>query len=137
MAGRITNMKTQGFSLIESLVTIVFLGGALSGVIYLHGKLTLETLHSQSEATAVALASDKIAETRALSYAYIAIEDDKSDTNTVDNVAFTRSWTTTEYASPNYKIIKVTVSWTDAQGNTQSINLASIIAEVNQADAYL
>ena len=130
-------MKTQGFSLIELLVTIIFLGGALSGVIYLHGKLTLETLHSQNEATAVALASDKIAETRALSYASIVIETDESDTSTIDNVTFTRDWTTIEYSSPTYKMIKVSVSWTDAQGNTQSINLASAIAEVNQADAYL
>jgi prepilin-type N-terminal cleavage/methylation domain-containing protein len=69
---------------------------------------------------------------------------------TVDNIAFTRVWAVTNYwywaandiphdtaptgnpsALPNFKLVTVTISWSDQNGDPRNVTLPSIIAAID------
>lgn len=71
---------------------------------------------------------------------------------TIDNTSYTRHWTVTNYwytatngapttitpadaPLPDLKAITVKITWTDTNGDEQSLNLSTIIAGANPADA--
>lgn len=127
--------KLKGFSIIELMVTLVILGGGVGALTYLSARLNTATTFSAAEHDAVSLANSKIDAWRAMLYDSISTATDQSDTSTIANVTFTRTWNIAAFTNPTYKVIDVTVSWTDASGDTHSIKLATAVARTSLANA--
>lgn len=125
----------KGFTLIELMVTLVLLGGGVGALTYLQTRLDQFTHFSTTQHTALALASDKIDIWRAMAYDSIPVESGQLDEPISSNVTFTRTWNIAEFTNPTYKVIDVTVSWSDAGGDSHSIKLATAVAKTSLANA--
>lgn len=136
MAGKIINIQ-RGFSLVELLVTLIILGAGIAALTYLQSRLTTVGSESTAQYNAITLANNKIASWQTSSYDSILPVTADTDSSTVGNTVFTRTWNVTAYTSPTYKVMDVSVSWTDIDGDVHSIKLASAIAKTSAADASL
>ena len=125
----------KGFTVIELMVTLVILGGGVGALTYLSTRLSGATVFAAAEQDAVAAANSKIDTWRAMVYDSIPIVSDDTDTTSVANVTFTRTWNIAQFTSPTYKVIDVTVSWSDAGGDSHSIKLATAVAKTSLANA--
>ena len=127
--------KLRGFTIIELMVTLVILGGGVGALTYLNSRLGDTTAFSAAQQDAVASANNKIDAWRAVLYDSISTVSDGTDSTTIGNTSFTRTWNIAEFTSPSYKVIDVTVSWTDSSGNSHSVKLATAVAKTSLANA--
>lgn len=136
---KILHSKILGFSLIEALVASVVVAVAMMGLANLQGITLINSADSRMKTHALNLAQDKIEELRGFAnqntYTGLA---GNTDTPTGANATFTRTWTVTDCsvsgnctAQGNYKQANTTVTWTDRQGATQTVQLTSYIAEAD------
>lgn len=119
--------RIKGVILIEALVAILIVALGMLGIVKLEGYLIASTGLAKARAEAMALAEDKIEETRA-QLDEDSLIDSEPTAVTGTNATFTVSSTITDTLPTTAKHVDVTVSWTDERGAGQSVNLQSLIA---------
>lgn len=67
----------------------------------------------------------------------VAYEDiaNGSESVTKASTIYTVSWVVTEQTSPDYKVIQVTVTWTDRDNVAQSITLSTIVGRIDPSSS--
>jgi len=132
-------LTTQtGIGLIETLLIVLFVSIAVVSLLNFQHYLSYSTNNNQQQFDANILAINEIETLRDFqvlpvtagytAYASIA---SGSTNSTVGNTAYSIVWTVTTNASPSYKTIDVTVSWTDRYNNSRSVRLTSQVAGVD------
>lgn len=135
---------SRGFTLLEALVALLVMGFGMLALTSLQLSLSRNADVAKQRTEAMRLAQDKIEELRS----YNGIDDGTSPwdnlassstaesissysigTATVGtNTTFSRSWSLGGTNADQYRVAKVTVSWTDRANETQSIVLTTAIA---------
>ncbi len=118
VAGR---RRHSGFTLIEVLISMTIFSVAILGLAIGASSVMRANQTSYFSTIAVSLAQDKLEELKA-NPATLA---SNSDTDTIDNVVFTRNWTETpDSPVSGVSRIDVQVEWTDHLSHTVSISSA-------------
>ncbi len=133
-----TAQRMKGQTLVEVLVSLLFITVGALALIRFQNYLAYDTSMAQQKGTAMLLAISRIETLRDFqvlnntsgytSYQSIA---SGSSTSAVSDATYTITWTVTTFTSPDYKTVAVTVSWTDHNGNTQSIQQVSDFAGID------
>jgi Tfp pilus assembly protein PilE len=132
----------SGQGLIETLMIAVLLGFSALAFISFQSYLaySTEVTHQAAEANLIAKANLEtlryfsVINTTSGYNAYQSIAT-SSQLTTVDNTTYTLSSTVTTTATPAYKNIQLTVSWTDRRGNAQTVVLVTNIAGLDPGSA--
>jgi Tfp pilus assembly protein PilV len=132
------NMKTNwrnaspGFVLIEALVAILIVALGVLALAQLESHIMGAAGESKARSTAMALARSKIDELRGsiLQSQYVGALVTGSQNNiTKDGIAFNATWTISKpNANLDNHLVQVVVNWTDRAGNTQKVDLNSLVA---------
>ena len=159
MDTRAKNISQAGVSLIEVLITLVVLGMGLMSLAKFQATVMQDNGLAKGRTVAVHLAEQKIGDLRkyevlATTAGRFAYQDISSnnDAPTVSSVPYTRNWTVTNYCFPtnytttattpcpvgtvypDFKVVTVTVSWTDQDSNSQSVRLDTMISAADPSD---
>lgn len=120
-------VNQQGFSLLEAVIALSILAIGLLALAGLQAVVTRGNTGSRNLTSAVMLAESQMEDLKAGGYSALSAG---SDTQSVANVTFTRTWTiTTPYASSsNMKLITVTVTWSDRTGSSRSVPLYYVMS---------
>lgn len=125
----------RGIGLLETMMVIVFVAIGIVAIIKFQHTLIYNTNTTQQQANATRVALNKLEQLRDFSTlttttGYIAYNDiaTGTSTQTVGNTTYSLSWTVTNNASPPYKTLDITVTWTDRTGGSQSIRLVTRVA---------
>ena len=124
-------VKSQyGFTLLEVLVAIVILTIGLLGTAGLTTGVIRGNHYSKNITSATAAAQTQLESIKSSGYANATTTNFPSDTVTMGGMTFTRTTTVTN-SSPaaNMKTVSVTVSWTESNNTSRSVNLQTILAE--------
>lgn len=129
------NSSNRGTGLVESLIITLLIGLSIIVIIKAQHTLAFGTLSTQqrSDANQLALAQiETLHDYQVLnntagytSYDGIA---SGSKSSTVGNTTYTINWTVNSFTNPTYKVLDVSVSWTDRYGVAQSITVSSEVA---------
>ncbi len=132
----------RGQTLIEALITLVFIAIGVIALIRFQNYLSYDNSLSQQKGEATLLAQSQIetlSEFQVLNNTggYTSYQGISSGSSTVTgtNAVYTVTWTVTTTASPAYKTIDVTVSWTDRRSTAQSVRLISHVAGIEPANS--
>lgn len=127
--------KQNGIGLIEVLVSLVVLAAGLLSVATLHLNVIELSSDNKSRAEAMTMAQQRLEELRNYSadvaskaefdLAYADISNGNSTSGTGINTSFTRTESITESAGT--KDLSVSVTWSDAQGDSQTVVLNSSV----------
>jgi prepilin-type N-terminal cleavage/methylation domain-containing protein len=128
--------KKNGFSIIEILVTLIILGGALNALAKFQ-VYSLRTIGLTKQTTeAVMVGQQKLDIFRGFSsltnYAAIATGEDGVTGN---NATYTRSWTVSTNTVPAFKSIEMKVTWIDSDGTSNSIYINGVIPGMDPGDS--
>lgn len=134
--------KVRGQTLIETLVTLLFVAVGVIALIRFQNYLSYDNNVAQQTADALTLATSKLESLKDFQVlnttsgytAYAGITTG-SATATVMNTSYNLAWTVTAHTSPTYKTLDVTVSWTDRYGNAQSVELTTNVAGLEPSDS--
>jgi Tfp pilus assembly protein PilV len=134
--------KVNGQGLLETLIVILFVTASVVALLSFQHYLSINSNISQNQSIAVNLGVQQIETVRNFTVlttttGYTAYSDiaNGSSTATVGNTAYTMTWVITNTATPAYKTINMTVSWTDRNGASRSINLVTFIAGIDPANS--
>jgi len=133
--------KTQtGFGLIETLMIILLVSIGVVALMNFQHVLAYSTNNAQQQFDATLLATNEMETLRdfqvlTTTTGYTAYADIVSGTgsSTIGNTTYSLTWTVTTTASPSYKTISVTVSWTDRENNLRSVVLVTQVAGIDPA----
>ena len=120
------SIRSEGFALIEVLVSLVILAICLLGMAGLMASTTRNNSDGGRLTEAVTLVQDKLEELRATSPVIIGnnylnqVVKDPDLANVVRGVDYKRKWTTVTDADSTY-LITVTVDWTDKTPHSVSM----------------
>lgn len=135
---KINSLSGQG--LIETLLVLLLVGIAVVSLMRYQHNTAYRADNAQQQFDAMLLAQNRIEILRdfqvlTTTSGYVAYTSivTGSTTSTVGNTAYTIAWTITTTASPSYKRIDVTVSWTNRVGTAQSVRLITIVAGIDPA----
>jgi prepilin-type N-terminal cleavage/methylation domain-containing protein len=149
------NVKLQrGFSMIEVLITVAVLAIGLMSVARFNNFIIQEGNETRSRTEAINLAQDQLEQMRSFTdfTGYSAISSGQQTLGpaslgpdvTIDGLhnLYTRSWSVTaEPSNPTHaKVINVTISWPDLQGQVTAdttVSLSSVIADNNPSTSAL
>jgi Tfp pilus assembly protein PilV len=128
--------KSQaGIGLIETLLTLLIIAGTAIALLRFQNYLAYSDNMTQQQADAIQLAINEIEILRDFtvltgtnSYQNIA---SGSGSSVGVNTTYNLVWTITNNTSPNYKVINVTVSWTDRYGTSHSVAETSQVAGID------
>jgi len=147
-AGRIFNMKivtkqkSRGQTLVEALVTLLFIAVGVIALIRFQNYLAYDNSLSRQKADATAIAQSRMEVLRDYQVlnntaGYTSYESISSGNTTVTGTTatYTVVWTVATNTNPDYKDVTVTVSWTDRNGVSQSVVLNSRIAGIEPANS--
>jgi len=126
--------KQYGLSLIETMIAAFLVAVSLLGLARLQTVTLVSSTESKTKVQALNLAQDKIEELRAFSNynTYTGFSGTSVNTDAGANTTFTRTWVVSGCAnSVSCKQVNVSVSWTDSQGATKTVQLTSYIAGVD------
>lgn len=153
--------RAAGISLIEVMITLVVISSGLLAYVAMQRGIYREASLSAGRVAATELALAKLEDLRGFTALYttagqFAFQDIAANAGgslaggsvTVDNIAFNRSWSVADswYTAvnsaatltapagnplPGFKLVTVTLTWTDQNGASQSLSLPSAIAAVN------
>lgn len=120
----------NGFTLLEVLVAIVILTIGLLGTAGLTTGVIRGNHYSKNLTSATAAAQTQLESVKSSGYANATAANFPNDTVTMGGMTFTRTTTVTN-SSPaaNMKTVSVTVSWTESNNTSRSVNLQTILAE--------
>lgn len=129
--------KLLGQTLIETMVTLLFISVSVIALIRFQNYLSYDNSLSQQKSEATLLGQQKIEQLRDFQYlndtsgytSYQSIATG-SQTTTGVNATYTLAWTVTSFTNPTYKNVDLTVSWTDRYNTAQSIRLTTRIAGI-------
>lgn len=131
-----------GQTLIEALVTILFISISVIALIRFQNYLSYDNSLSQQKADAITLAQSTIENLRDFhvlnnTSGYTSYQSIASGTSssTGTTATYTITWTVTASTNPTHKEIDVTVSWTDRRGTAQSVRLISDVAGIEPANS--
>lgn len=132
--------RERGFTLIESLVSMLVMSGGLFGLLATQTMLARHADLARQRAEAVRLGQERIENLR--SYTMIAsteghlawddLEDGADDIET--NAAYTRTWTIGGTADDAMRQVEVMLSWADRAGEPQTVTIRTVIAQTDPAD---
>lgn len=135
--------RARGVSLIEALVALAVVGIGMIGMVGVQATLRGNADVSKQRSTAVRLLQSGTEEWRAFAileadanvnfvdYTDLDPNAAKVDTTGVDNANFERTREIVELAAPlRGKLLAATVDWTDRAGDTQTVQLATVIAGI-------
>ena len=126
------NKSQAGFSMIEVLVAMLIIPIGLLGVAKFQTNIMITGAETKTRSEALYAATSKIEELRTFAnntdYSSIASGSDTIAASAGSNAVLTRSWTVTDVASPNYKVIVVSVGWTASSNQPDSVSLTSYIS---------
>ncbi len=131
-------LKAAGLTLIEIMIAIVILAVGVVIIVKFQGDLLRNLGSTQQQSEAVALAETRLNNLR--NYVYLDSADGSPAYNEIvngnevvvnNNTTYTVSWVVTDVASPPYKQVVVTVTWSTSSNQTESITLESIIGQVD------
>lgn len=132
--------KVLGQTLIEVLITIVFITIGVIALARFQNYLSYDNSLSQQYGDATLLAQSKLDQLREFQVlnnttGYTSYQSIASGTSTTTGTSatYTLTWSVTTSTNPDYKQATVTVSWTDRRGISKSITLVSNIAGVDPA----
>ena len=135
--GMISN-NNRGISLVELIVSLLILTIGIAGVIKLQSTYFYYHDLSKQRATAVTLAEQKMETLRYFQVipttgGYVAYNDIASSTSssTVNSTSYTTTSTISTNTSIGYKTVNIVVSWSDRRGTSQSVDLTSIIGQID------
>lgn len=120
----------RGFSLHEAMISLAVLSSGLLALAQFQGQIHENSGQTKAQTAAVNLAQQKLEALRdqaSIDYAGIAEGRDTPSMQAGDNTRFSRRWTVTHHASPDYKAVSVTTDWQSVDGTTQSVNIASFL----------
>ena len=127
----------NGQTLIEVLITLVFISIAVVSLIKFQNYLSYDNSLSQQKGNATIIAQSKLDSLSDFQVyndtsGYTSYQSITSGSSTVSGTSTTYnlSWTVTSNTNPTYKTIDVTVSWTDRRGATQSVRLVRRVAGI-------
>lgn len=86
---------------------------------------------TKTQTTAVNLAQQKLEALRdqaSTDYSGIVNNHDSPQAHAGDNTSFSRHWTVTPHASPEYKEVRVTTDWQSFDGAAQSVTISTFFA---------
>ncbi len=110
------------FSLIELMIALLLLSIALVGVTKLLSSTLFSDRDSKAYTAAATLAETQLEQLKSIGFAALA---DGSDSTTIDNVEYTRTWVVSDAIAYAMKKVVVTVRW----GNpTQQVALSVYMA---------
>jgi len=120
----------SGFTLLEVLVAIVILTIGLLGTAGLTTGVIRGNHYSKNITSATAAAQTKLEAIKSGGYTNATSANFPSDTVTMGGTSFTRTIAITS-SSPaaNMKTASVTVTWSEANNTSRSVNLQTILAE--------
>lgn len=134
----------QGQTLIEALITIVFISFCVIALIRFQTYLMYDNSLAQQKSEAIILATQEIEQLRSFQVlnttsGYTAYQSIATGSSSVTGTSATYSlaWTVTANTNPTYKNVSVTVSWTDRYNTTQSIQLVSNIAGIDPPNSAI
>ncbi|WP_201215465.1 type IV pilus modification PilV family protein [Halochromatium roseum] len=135
--------RVRGFALLDALVTMAILALGMTALATLNGRLVSGGNIAKNRAQAVAIAQKKIEELRANvlndsggvatnNFSTLASGSDSCSDNPspypCGSAGFQRQWILSDHtAIPNSKNIQVSVTWTDAENQPQSVFLSSLV----------
>ena len=135
---KVIQKSAIGQTLIELLVTILFIAVGVIALIRFQNYLSYNNTLTQQKGYATTLAISQIETLKDFQVlnttsGYTAYSGIASGTSTVNgpNATYALAWTVTSYTNPTYKNIDLTVSWTDRAGNNQSIRFVTNIAGID------
>lgn len=138
----ILKSRNNGQTLVETLVTLVFIAIGVIALIRFQNYLSYDNSLSQQKGEATTIAQSQIetlTEFQVLNNTagYTSYQSIASGTSSVTgtNATYTVTWTVTTTASPSYKAIDVTVSWTDRRATAQSVRLISYVAGIEPSNS--
>ncbi|HTM64123.1 MAG TPA: hypothetical protein VL360_06435 [Gammaproteobacteria bacterium] len=130
----------NGQTLIEVLVTLVFISIAVISLIKFQNYLAYDNSLSQQKGNATIIAQSKLDSLSDFQVynntsGYTSYQSIATGTSSYSGTSttYTLSWTVTSNTNPTYKTIDVTVSWTDRRGATQSVRLVRRVAGIEPA----
>jgi type IV pilus assembly protein PilV len=153
----------NGFTLIEVLITLLVITSGLLAYVAMQRGVFREANLSTGRVAATELAMAKLEDLRSFTalktttglFAYQDIASNvggslPSGTVVVDNISFNRSWTASNYwypgsnsaavttaptgnPLPSYKLVTVTITWIDQNGESPSLALTGIVAAMDPA----
>lgn len=132
--------KQKGFSLIEVLVSTLLLGGGVLGLTQLQVYMEKESEYALNSLEALQLAEEKLEwfRTRGASSASsdIVVADFDADiiAGNSTNGAYTVQWELLPAPIVNLKVVKVEATWLDRAGDTQGVELQTMISRYSEFD---
>jgi Tfp pilus assembly protein PilE len=127
-----------GQTLIEVMLTLLILGVTAVSLISFQNYLAYSNSLSRQTSEALLIATNKMETlkdfqvlnnlTGYTSYQSIATG---TSTTTGNSATYNLSWTVTAFTNPTYKNVNLTVSWTDRNNVSQSVNLTARIAGID------
>jgi Tfp pilus assembly protein PilV len=120
----------QGFALLETLIGIIICGIAGVGIAMLMSKLIKADTLAYQRYEASTIAEQKMESLR--NYSNLTDYDNivsGNDTVTGKNATYTRTWAVVTTASPAYKTVTITVTWTSTDNTSESLAISSMIGD--------
>jgi prepilin-type N-terminal cleavage/methylation domain-containing protein len=132
--------STAGFTLVEVIVALLILSTGILGLVRFQGTILANSSFSREHSEAVLIAQRKVEELRSyaalapsagsLAYADVI---DGADTLPGKTGDYQRVWSVTDSAGPDYKQLNTDVTWTDVQGNDQTVSVTTEIGRIHPA----
>lgn len=124
--------KTSGgFLLIEVLVAVLIVAMGILGLAKLEAMVVGSAGEAKSRSAAMALARSQVDTLRSniLQAQFTSNVATGTRTDTVNGIEFSTAWTVSQPdLTLQNRLVRVSVSWTDRSGNTQTVTLDSVIA---------
>lgn len=134
--------RTSGQTLIEALITILFISVTVIALVRFQNYLSYDNSLSQQKADAIMLAQSTVETLRdyhvlnnTSGYTSYQSITSGSSTSTGTTTVYTITWTITSATNPTHKEIDVTVTWTDRRGASQTVRLNSDVAGIEPANS--
>lgn len=128
----------KGQTLVEVLVSLVFITAGAIALIRFQNYLAYDTNLTNQKAEAMLLATSKIESlcdfqvlNNTSGYTSYQSIVSGSASSTGATAVYSITWTVTAFTDPTYKNIAVVVSWTDRNNNSQSIQQVTNIAGID------
>jgi prepilin-type N-terminal cleavage/methylation domain-containing protein len=135
-----TSRGERGFTLIESLVSMLVMAGGLFGLLATQTMLARHADLARQRAEAVRLAQERVENLRsytmiATTEGHLAWDDLDDGTDEIEtNAAFTRTWTVAGSPDDPLRQVDVMLNWVDRDGQPQTVTMRTVISQTDPAD---